>query len=131
MKKVLFVCIENSCRSQMAQAWLNSLADPAKANASSAGTVLAQEVNPNALKAMQEAGISMEGHHPKRLTPEMNDEFDYIVTMGCKVKCPITPREKTIEWNIEDPKGMPLEKFREVRDIIKKQVQGLIQEIGA
>lgn len=129
MKKVLFVCVENACRSQIAEAWFNHLADPGRMTASSAGSAPGKEVNPNAIKVMAEVGISLEGNKPKSLTPEMNNEYDQIITMGCIDKCPITPKEKTVNWEIEDPKGQPIEKFREVRDIIKGKVEALIREL--
>ncbi len=129
MKKLLFVCVGNSCRSIMAEAWLNALISPDRAIAMSAGTEPAEEVNPLAIRVMKEAGISIENKKPRMLTPEMNMEFDYIITMGCMEGCPVTPREKTIKWNIYDPKGKPVEKFREVRDTIKREVEKLIYEL--
>ncbi len=125
--KVLFVCVENSCRSQMAEAWFNALSR--KGRASSAGTNPAYEVDPLAVKVMDEVGISMAGRKPKVLTPEIADDFDVIVTMGCgsaRALCPNFPG-KTIEWSIEDPKGKGLEKYREVREEIRKKVEELIK----
>jgi len=95
MIKVLFVCVENSCRSQMAEAWFNMLAK-GKAIASSAGTKPAKEVDLLAIKVMEEVGISMKNQKPKALTPEMVKNFDLIVTMGCIDTCPYSPG-KTIE----------------------------------
>ena len=128
--KVLFVCVENSCRSQMAEAWFNALAMKAamKAAASSAGTKPADDIDPLAVKVMEEVGISMKNQKPKALTPEMVKEFDLIVTMGCIDSCPYSPG-KTIEWNIEDPKGKGIEKYREVRDTIKREVENLIRNL--
>ena len=125
--KVLFVCVENSCRSQMAEAWFNKLAK-GKAMASSAGTKPAKEVDPLAVKVMEEVGISMKNQKPKVLTPEMVKKFDLIVTMGCIDACPYSPG-KTMEWNIEDPKGKGIEKYREVRDVIRREVEKLIKQL--
>lgn len=128
MKQVLFVCIGNAARSQMAEALFNQLAK-GRARASSAGIKLAREVNPIAVQVMKEIGINISCQKPKPLTFDMSGKFDYIVTMGCIDACPITPKEKTIEWDIEDPKGKEIEKFREVRDTIKAKVEKLIEEI--
>jgi len=124
MKKILFVCVENACRSQIAKGLLNHLTSQAIAD--SAGTQLADHVNPNAITVMKEIGIDISEEQPQTITYEMNQTFDYIVTMGCIEGCPVTPREKTIEWNIPDPKNQPLETFREIRDLIKTHVEELI-----
>jgi len=126
MKKVLFVCVENACRSQMAEALFNSMAG---GGAESAGTNPAEEVDRNAIKVMKEIGIDISGKKPRVLMPDMNKKFDFIVTMGCINGCPVTPREKTIEWNIEDPKGKSIEEYREVRDRIMKNIEKLIREM--
>jgi len=126
MKKVLFVCVENACRSQMAEALFNSMAG---GGAESAGTNPAEEVDRNAIKVMKEIGIDISGKKPRVLMPDMNKKFDFIVTMDCINGCPVTPREKTIEWNIEDPKGKSIEEYREVRDRIMKNIEKLIREM--
>jgi arsenate reductase len=129
MKKVLFVCVHNSGRSQMAEALFNHFA-AGKAKAFSAGTQPASHVNPTVAKAMREVGIDISAQHPKMLTPEMVDDADKVVTMGCGVEgiCPATfvPTE---EWQIEDPEGKPLEKVREIREEIKARVKRLIDEL--
>ena len=89
----------------------------------SAGTNPAERINPFAVKAMKEVGIDISHYNPKSLTFDMNKRFDFIVTMGCIDGCPITPRDKTIEWHIEDPSGKPIEQFRLVRDDIMKHVE--------
>jgi len=127
MKKVLFVCVENSCRSQMAEAFFNSMAG---GGAESAGISPAEEVDKGAIEVMKEIGIDISGKKPKVLMPEMNEKFDFIVTMGCIGGCPVTPREKTIEWNIEDPKGKSIEEYRKARDVIKQKVKKLIGGMG-
>ncbi len=126
-KKVLFVCRENACRSQMAEGFFNTFA--ANAWAESAGINPTEKVDPIAIKVMNEVDINISRKKPKILTSKMNDEFDYIITMGCIDRCPITPKEKTIEWNIEDPKRKPIEKYRDIRDMIKHHVEELIDEV--
>jgi len=127
MKNVLFVCVENSCRSQMAEAFFNSMAG---GGAESAGISPAEEVDKGAIEVMKEIGIDISGKKPKALVPEMNEKFDFIVTMGCIDGCPVTPREKTIEWNIEDPKGKSIEEYRKARDMIKQKVKKLVDRGG-
>jgi len=122
MKKILFVCIENSCRSQMAEALFNSMAKDARAE--SAGIKPAREIDKMAVKVMKEIGIDISSKKPRMLTYDMNKKFDVIVTMGCIDGCPVTPKEKTIEWNIPDPKGKDIEEYRKVRDKIKCSLVG-------
>ena len=121
MKKVLFVCVENACRSQMARGFFQHFYK--KGVADSAGTMPAKTVNPVAIQVMKEVGIDISHYNPKSLTFDMNKRFDFIVTMGCIDGCPITPRDKTIEWHIEDPSRKPIEQFRLVRDDIMKHVE--------
>ncbi|MEF8879283.1 MAG: arsenate reductase ArsC [Candidatus Thermoplasmatota archaeon] len=127
MKKVLFVCIENACRSQMAEGFFNNFTKDAVAD--SAGTQPAKNVDSLAVKVMKDLGVDIVDNKPKQLTFEMNNEFDFIVTMGCIDGCPVTPKNKTIEWNIEDPKGKNIEFYRRVRDQIEKSVKKLINEV--
>ncbi len=126
-KKVLFVCRENACRSQMAQGFFNT--SITNTWAESAGIKPADKVDTIEIKVMKEVNINISQKKPKILTSKMNDEFDYIITMGCMDRCPITPKEKTIEWDIEDPKGKPVEKYRDIRDMIKQHVEELIDEV--
>ncbi len=126
MKKVLFICIGNTCRSQMAKGFFNMLSP--KNSADSAGMRPEDHVEPSAIKVMKEVGIDISHYKPKKLTFAMNNMFDILVTMGCVDGCPLTPREKTIEWKIEDPKGKSLDKYREVRDTIRNYVERLIVE---
>jgi arsenate reductase len=115
VKKVLFVCVGNSGRSQMAEAFFNHLSG-GKAQASSAGTNPAGSVDPTVIQLMQEVGIDIIKRRPKKLTLEMLDEADRVVTMGCGVEqsCPATFTE-TEDWGLEDPRGQPVEKVREIR----------------
>jgi len=129
-KKVLFVCVENACRSQIAEAFLNKLSS-GKIVATSAGAKPAREVNPSAVKVMQEIGmdISKQKQKPKMLTREMIEEADKVITLGCGAAVCPAPLVESEDWSIEDPSGKPIEKFREVRDEIKRRVEKLIQEI--
>ncbi len=129
MKHVLFVCVENACRSQMAEGFLNTLAGK-KATAKSAGNMPAKTVNPLAVQVMKEAGLDISGHKPKMITAEMIQEADKVVLMGCgKNSCPIVPKEVE-DWQIEDPAGKGIEKFRETRDAIRIKVEKLITEVN-
>lgn len=130
MKKAIFVCIHNSGRSQMAEAFARKLGE-GRILAESAGTEPGAELNPRAVAAMEEIGYDMSGHHPKVMSQEMVETADRIITMGCGVDaatCPIlfVPGE---DWGLEDPKGQPIEKVRDIRDQIKARVEKLIEEM--
>lgn len=131
MKNVLFVCVHNSGRSQMAEAFFNAMSK-GKAAAASAGTVPGEAVNPIVMEAMREIGIDISHNKPKALTPEMVDNSALVVTMGCGAEavCPASWIE-TRDWALEDPEGKPLEKVREIRDDIKQRVAELLKEISA
>ena len=131
MKNILFICVHNSGRSQMAAAFFNAMSE-GKAIATSAGTVPGEAVNPIVVKAMREVGIDISVNKPKALTPEMVDKADLVITMGCGAEavCPATWIE-TRDWALEDPEGKPLEKVREIRDGIKARVSQLMSEVGA
>ncbi|MEM2878954.1 MAG: arsenate reductase ArsC [Candidatus Hadarchaeales archaeon] len=128
MRRVLFVCVENACRSQMAEAFFNSMCK--KAVAISAGTRPAPRVNPLAVQVMREIGIDISNAKPKPLTPEMLRSASRVITMGCAVGnlCPGAIVEAE-DWGIEDPAGKSVEKFREVRDIIRDRVKRLVEEL--
>ena len=129
MKKVLFVCVHNAGRSQMAEAFFNRLAK-GKTSAVSAGTVPATQIIPTVIEAMGEVGIDISGQRPKALTPEMIEDVDRVITMGCSVEkvCPASfvPTE---DWELEDPEGKPIEKVRQVRNEIRNRVEKLIKEL--
>ena len=131
MKTILFVCVHNSGRSQMAEAFFNKLAG-GKAQALSAGTQPADEVNPVVVEAMREAGINISGNKPKVLTMDMVKKADRMITMGCGAEaeavCPASFIE-TEDWALEDPKGKSLEQVRKIRDEIKERVIKLLNEI--
>jgi len=128
-KTVLFVCVGNSGRSQMAEAFLNHFAK-GQARAISAGTEPASTVDPTVIKVMKEVGIDISGNKPKALTPEMIDQANLVITMGCSAEaaCPASWVE-TRDWALEDPKDKPIEKVREIRDEIKAMVVMLLKEI--
>lgn len=134
MKTVLFVCVHNAGRSQMAEAFTNKLAQERglPVRALSAGTVAGEEINPVAVAVMQEAGVSMEGQKPKQLTQTMADSADRIITMGCGVYAEACPARIHLseDWGLDDPKGQPVEKVRAIRDEIKAKVEALLSEVG-
>ncbi len=127
MKKVLFVCVENAGRSQMAEAFAKRYS----LVASSAGTIPASQVNPTVVKVMTEKGIDLSKATPKVLTPSMISEANLVVTMGCSVEdvCPAPlvakMRKKLVDWHLEDPKGKPVEEVRKIRDEIEHRVAQL------
>lgn len=131
MKKLLFVCIENSARSQMAEVF----AKAAGFDARSAGTIPANSLNPNVVIAMKEIGFDLSSNHPKLLVNDMINWADAVITMGCSIEsaCPVVLLKdmdvKKIEWNIEDPKGKNIETVRKIRDEIKEKVN-LLKELN-
>lgn len=139
MKKVVFLCVHNSGRSQMAEAFAKRLG-AGTLIAESAGTQPGSGLNPQVVQAMQEIGYDMAGHYPKVMTEEMVETADKVITMGCGVNpadadtggaavCPAVFVESE-DWPLEDPKGKPLEKVREIRDQIKQKVERLVQELS-
>lgn len=127
MIKVAFICIHNSCRSQMAEGWAKHLGNDLFV-VYSAGTENYSEVKPLALKVMQESGVDMTGHKPKLLS-EIPNDIDILITMGCGVDCPHIPYKHREDWGIIDPSGGPVEDFRITRDLIKSKVIDLIERI--
>lgn len=129
MKYILFVCTENSARSQMAEALFNFHNRNQEYAAISAGTAPADAVKQGAVEAMKEMGIDISQKRPKKLDAGMVRKADRIFTMGCANGCPVTPPEKTEDWKLEDPAKKPIEKYREVRDEIERRVKKLVSEI--
>jgi arsenate reductase len=129
MKRVLFVCVENAGRSQMAEAFTRKYGGD-KVEALSAGTMPAKEVNPVVIQVMQEKGIDLTAKKPKAVTRQMVEEADIIIVMGCSAEgfCPAPLLNKVVDWQIEDPKDKPIEKVREIRDEIESRVRKLISE---
>ena len=131
MKKILFVCVENAGRSQLAEAFANYYGKE-KLQVSSAGNKPVDKVNPTVVEVLKEKGIDISMNKPKLLTFEMAQDTDIIVTMGCTDQgiCPGPFFKPTVDWNLEDPKGKSINKVREIRDEIEQRVQNLIAEQG-
>lgn len=133
MTQVLFVCVHNSGRSQMAEAFFNALA-PEGMKAVSAGTEPGAGINPAVVQAMSESGVSMQGHSPKLVTPEMSSESKRTITMGCGVKetCPLYLGLRIDDdWGLDDPAGQPIETVRLIRDEVQERVRKLISELSS
>ncbi len=130
MRKVVFACVHNAGRSQMAAAFFTELADPDRASAVSAGTTPGAGAHPEVLAAMREVGIDLSGAQPKLLTPELAAGARLLVTMGCGEACPYIPGAEIQDWALEDPKGKPIEKVREIRDEIHRRVVALVEARG-
>lgn len=131
VKTVLFACVHNAGRSQVAAAWFNALADSSKARAISAGTEPGPRVHPEVAEAMREIGIDLSAATPQRLTPELAGQAHVLVTMGCGENCPYVPGVRVEDWPIDDPKGQPIERVREIREEIRRRVADLIAREGA
>ena len=130
MVHVIFACVHNAGRSQMAAALFNAACDPLRARASSAGTAPSERVHPEAVDVMREFGIDLSHAFPTRLTTQLAASADLLVTMGCGEECPVVPGLRRIDWPIPDPKGQPLERVREIRDRIAELVNGLVAQEG-
>ena len=130
MRKIIFVCVHNSGRSQIAEAFAKRLGE-GKIEVVSAGTQPAEALNPTVVEAMNEIGYDMSGHYPKVLTAEMVSGAERIITMGCGVDAGVCPAEflVTEDWGLDDPKGQPIEKVRDIRDQIKVRIRNLIEEM--
>ncbi|WP_329315792.1 arsenate reductase ArsC [Streptomyces sp. NBC_01262] len=126
---VLFVCVHNAGRSQMAAAWLTHLAGD-RVEVRSAGSAPADTVNPAAVEAMKEVGIDMSAETPKILTVEAVQASDVCITMGCGDTCPVFPGKRYLDWTLEDPAGQGVEAVRPIRDEIKARIEALIAEIA-
>jgi len=126
--KVVFACVANAGRSQMAAAFFNTLADPTRAYAVSAGTRPAPGVHPEVVTAMREAGVDLSGATPQYLSSTLSKDAHILITMGCGDECPLIPGLERDDWPIEDPKDQPGERVRSIRDDIKKRVDALIRE---
>ena len=127
MNTVIFACIHNAGRSQMAAAFFNLYAEPG-CRAISAGTEPAERVHPEVAAVMREIGIDLSKAKPQKLTDELARSADVLVTMGCGEQCPYVPGLRVMDWRIPDPKGQPVERVREIRDQIHEQVKGLLKD---
>ncbi len=128
MRRILFVCVQNRARSQMAEGFAKYYGK-GKVEAFSAGSKPADEISMLAVEVMREVGIDISGQKPKGFDALPNEDFDYVVTMGCQDICPIVPAMKHIAWEIDDPDGKGIDFFRAVRDQIERNVKILLNEI--
>ena len=129
MKKVLFVCVENSCRSQMAEGFARAFGEGI-IEAYSAGSKPSGKINPLAIEVMRESGIDISKNVSKSFSALAASNFDYTITLGCQDICPVVPARKHIEWHIDDPKGKDLDFFRKVRDDLSCRVKELIKNVS-
>jgi arsenate reductase len=130
MNTVIFACIHNAGRSQMAAAWFNALADTSRTRAISAGTDPAGQVHPIVVEAMREVGIDLSDRKPRKLTDDLARDAHLLVTMGCGEQCPVVPGLKREDWPLEDPKGKPIERVRQIRDDVRARVVVLLRQEG-
>ena len=131
MTQVVFACVHNAGRSQMAAALLTLLADPTKVRGVSAGTQPGARVHPEVLVAMRELGVDLEGVQPQLLTAAMVASSGFLITMGCGEACPVAPPSvQRLDWPLEDPKGKTMERVREIRDEVRQHVEALIAAQG-
>jgi arsenate reductase (thioredoxin) len=128
MAHVLFVCLHNAGRSQMSQALFERAAD-GRHTADSAGTTPADRVHPEVVGVMRELGIDLAERKPRLLTRELAQQADVVVTMGCGDQCPFIPGRRYIDWDLPDPKGMPIDEVRTTRDEISRRVDQLVEEL--
>jgi arsenate reductase len=130
MNTVLFACVHNAGRSQMAAAWFNLLADSTKAHAISAGTDPGPRVHPEVVAAMNEVGVDLSGTPTSKLTTELAQRAHMLVTLGCGDHCAVVPGLKRDDWPLEDPKGKTVARVREIRDEIRQRVETLLAREG-
>jgi arsenate reductase len=130
MAHVLFVCLHNAGRSQMSRALFDRAA-AGRHSADSAGTTPGERVHPEVAAAMAELGMDVSGRVPQKLTDELAQRADVVVTMGCGDECPYIPGKRYLDWDLPDPKGRPLEEVRATRDEIARRVDGLVAELDA
>lgn len=130
METVIFACVHNAGRSQMARAWFERLANPEKARAWSAGTEPSDHVHPEVLDAMREKGFDLSNAQPQKLTTELAEQATLLVTMGCGESCPYVPGVPVLDWPLADPKGQGLDSVRAIRDEVEQRVRALLAERG-
>jgi arsenate reductase len=127
---IVFACVHNAGRSQMAAAFFNALADPGKARAVSVGTQPADRVNLVVVEAMRETGIDVSAAVPQKLTEALAQQASLLVTMGCGDECPVVPGLRRNDWPLDDPAGQTLERIRTIRDDIRRRVHTLVTREG-
>jgi arsenate reductase (thioredoxin) len=130
MKTVIFACVHNAGRSQIAAAFFNAMANPKVARAVSAGTQPGPRVHPEVLDAMREVEIDLSSAKPQLLTEELTRSGHMLITMGCGDECPVVPGLQRDDWPLSDPKGQPIERVREIRDDIRARVWKLVSKEG-
>jgi arsenate reductase (thioredoxin) len=130
MERVIFACVHNAGRSQMAAAFFSTLADPTRAEAVSAGTEPGDRVHSEVVQVMREIGIDLSANRPHQLTDELARGASLLVTMGCREACPYVPGLKRDDWPLPDPKGRPLDEVRRIRDEIQDRVAALVDTRG-
>lgn len=130
MNRVIFACRHSAGRSQMAAAFFNQLADPEKARAAAAGTTPAERVHPEVVDVMREVGLDLSTARPQLLTSELAAGAGHLVTMGCGEECPYLPGMKVQDWELEDPKGKPVERVREIRNEVRRRVEQFVDVQG-
>lgn len=126
---VLFLCVHNAGRSQMAAGWMRHLAGD-RVTVLSAGSTPADAINPTAIAVMDEVGIDITSQRPKPWTEETLGAADVVITMGCGDACPVLPGKRYLDWELEDPAGKPIDQIRPIRDDIAERVRGLLAELG-
>jgi arsenate reductase len=130
MERVIFACVHNAGRSQMAAAFFSALADPSEAVAVSAGTQPGERVHPEVVEVMREVGVDLSAQRPRKLTDPLVRDASLLVTMGCGDECPYVPGLQRDDWPLEDPKGKPLDRVRRIRDEIRDRVSRLVDAHG-
>ena len=130
MERVIFACLHNAGRSQMARAFFAAIANPAVAEAISAGTQPGERVHPEVVDVMREVGIDVSGNRPQKLTDDLARGASLLVTMGCGDECPYVPGLRRDDWPLADPKGRPIEEVRRIRDEVRERVAALVDAHG-
>jgi arsenate reductase (thioredoxin) len=130
MRTFVFACIHNAGRSQMSAAFFNQLADPTRAHGISAGTQPAERVHPVVVDVMHEVGIDLANAKPQKLTEELARGAEMLITMGCGDECPYVPGLRRADWSLTDPKGLPIDEVRAIRDTIHNHVERLVAAEG-
>ena len=130
MKKVIFACVHNAGRSQMAAAFFNVMADPDKAHALSAGTQPGERVHPEVLETMRDIGLDLSDAKPRLLTDDLARDAHWLITLGCGEACPHVPGLQREDWPLEDPKGKTVQQVERIRDEVAARVAGLLEREG-
>ena len=129
MKTIIFACVHNAGRSQMAAAFFNAAVDPAKAHAESAGTKPGERVHPEVVDVMRDQGLDLAAARPQLLTPQLAATASMLITMGCGDECPVVPGVQRDDWPLDDPKGRTLDEVRRIRDEIRRRVMDLLNGV--